>query len=224
MCPIGKHIFWVPFVCSYTTAVVSITACLSENFQFDIKSPTDFKIPSVRKLKKLFQKYKLQLTTVIHACIGHVLRKYICREFLKHSTTADSHENVIFFQSISWLFQLAYFVTNASELFWSWISINHIQVHKEKENFVIACLRPSQNVKLGIFTGSRAVNGKEMYKKAWCTCKVVVLPCFSSPPHLKLPRSSYYLRYIVIRQKQNILGANSIAPADSIPNVFSNHR
>ena len=64
-------------------------------------------------------------------------------------------------------------------------------------NFVIACLRPSQNVKLGIFTGSRAVDSKEMYKKAWCTCKVVVLaflPCqtiayltFSSPPHLKLP-------------------------------------
>ena len=85
-------------------------------------------------------------------------------------------------------------LSNASELFWSWISINHIQVHKEKENFVIACLRPSQNVKLGIFTGSRAVDGKEMYKKAWCTCKVVVLPCqaivyltFSSPPHLKLP-------------------------------------
>ena len=61
-------------------------------------------------------------------------------------------------------------------------------------NFVIACLRPSQNVKLGIFTGSRAVDGKEMYKKAWRTCKVVVLPCeaiakltFSSPPHLKVP-------------------------------------
>ena len=29
---------------------------------------------------------------------------------------------------------------NASELFWSWISISHIQVHKEKENFVIACM------------------------------------------------------------------------------------
>ena len=27
-------------------------------------------------------------------------------------------------------------------------------------------LGPSQNVKLGIFTGSRAVDGKEMYKKA----------------------------------------------------------
>ena len=37
-------------------------------------------------------------------------------------------------------------------------------------------------------------DGKEIYKKAWCTCKVVVLPCqaiafftFSSPLHLKLP-------------------------------------
>ena len=28
-------------------------------------------------------------------------------------------------------------------------------------NFVIACLGPSQNVKFGIFTGSRAVDGKE---------------------------------------------------------------
>ena len=32
-------------------------------------------------------------------------------------------------------------------------------------NFVIACLRPSQNMKLGIFVGSRAADGKEMYKK-----------------------------------------------------------
>ena len=31
---------------------------------------------------------------------------------------------------------------------------------------------------------------------------------------------SYYLRYIVMSQQQNILGANGIAPADSIPNVF----
>ena len=36
----------------------------------------------------------------------------------------------------------------------------------KRMNFVIAFLRPSQNVKLGIFTGSRAVDGKEMYKKA----------------------------------------------------------
>ena len=36
--------------------------------------------------------------------------------------------------------------------------------------------------------------------------------------------TSYYLRYIVMSQKQNILGANSIAPANSIPNVFSTRR
>ena len=35
----------------------------------------------------------------------------------------------------------------------------------KKMNFVIACLRPSQNMKLGIFVGSRAVDGKEMYNE-----------------------------------------------------------
>ena len=32
--------------------------------------------------------------------------------------------------------------------------------------------------------------------------------------------TSYYLRYIVMSQKHNIPGANWIAPADSIPNIF----
>ena len=36
----------------------------------------------------------------------------------------------------------------------------------KRMNFVVACLRPSQNMKLGICTGSRAVDGKEVYKKA----------------------------------------------------------
>ena len=71
--------------------------------------------------------------------------------------------------------------------------LSTISKFMKRMNFVIACLRPSQNVKLGIFTGSRAVDGKEMYKKAWCTCKVVALHCqaiayltLSSPPNLKL--------------------------------------
>ena len=75
---------------SYTTTIVAITACLdhapkkctqSGNFQFDIKSPFDIKILSAEKLKTLFEKYKLELTTGIHTCIGHVLRinyKDIC--------------------------------------------------------------------------------------------------------------------------------------------------
>ena len=39
-------------------------------------------------------------------------------------------------------------LSNASELFLSWIPINHIQVQREKENFVIDCLRPPQNVSM----------------------------------------------------------------------------
>ena len=38
------------------------------------------------------------------------------------------------------------------ELSWSWIPKDHVQVQNEKENFVVACLRSQQNVKLGIFT------------------------------------------------------------------------
>ena len=81
----ANSFFWVPFVSSYTTAIVSITPCLahapkkyrqSGNFQFDIKSPSDLKILSARKLKTLFQNYKFGLTTGIHACIGDVLCKY----------------------------------------------------------------------------------------------------------------------------------------------------
>ena len=72
--------------------------------------------------------------------------------------------------------------------------LSTISKYTRRMNFVIACLRLSQNMKLGIFTGSHAVDGKEMYKKVWCTSKVVLLPCqaiayltFSSPPHLYLP-------------------------------------
>ena len=91
---------------SYTTAIVSITACLahapkkctqSGNFQFDIKSPSDFKILSARKLKTLFQKYKLELTTGIHTCIGHA-SCVNTREFLKIprrlTATKTSHGKV----------------------------------------------------------------------------------------------------------------------------------
>ena len=44
--------------------------------------------------------------------------------------------------------------------------LSTISKFMKRMNFVIACLRPSQNMKLGIFKGSRAVDGKEMYKNA----------------------------------------------------------
>ena len=43
-------------------------------------------------------------------------------------------------RSSSWLFQLAYLVKHMRNS-WSWIPKNLIQVQKEKENFVVACLR-----------------------------------------------------------------------------------
>ena len=44
--------------------------------------------------------------------------------------------------------------------------LSTISKFMRRMNFVVACLRSPQNVKLGIFKDSRAVDGKEMYKKA----------------------------------------------------------
>ena len=150
-----------PFLRLYTKAIISITACLahvprkcrqSGKFQFDIKSPSDFKILSARKLKTLFQKYKLQLTTCIHACIGHILRKSIYREILKDTMTADSRENIarkseFMFFSVSiviiptgLLCQMQANLSGAEFL-------STMSKFMKRMNFVIACLRPLQNVK-----------------------------------------------------------------------------
>ena len=79
---------WVLFGSSYTTTIISITACLDhapKEMHVVRKLSVWYKIPiwfqntvcaPARKLKALFQKYKLELTTGIHACIGHVLRNY----------------------------------------------------------------------------------------------------------------------------------------------------
>ena len=107
---------------------------------------------------------------------------YIQLVFTLASATKMSHGkmNSYFLQSLSWLFQLAYFVKCPFLLF-STISTSLLLTQPYPSSWgewiVIACLRPPQNVKLGIFTGGRAVDSKEMYKKVWCTCQVVVLPC-----------------------------------------------
>ena len=89
-------------------------------------------------------------------------------------------------------------------------------------NFVIACLRPSQNMKLGIFTSSRAVRAKKCTKK--CDARAKLLFCLFDFLVAAASLSSFYLRHIVMSQKQNILRANSPAPADRIPNVSLTHR
>ena len=70
---------------------------------------------------------------------------------------------------------------------------------REELNYVVTCVLPLYNVKLGIFTSQSCSDGKEMYKKAWYTCKIVVLvikpiafvefplPSPSSSSDLKVP-------------------------------------
>ena len=65
--------------------------------------------------------------------------------------------------------------SNVREPSQSWIPKNHSQVQKERGNFVVACVLLLYNLKLGILTSQSCSDGKEMYNKAWCTCKIVVL-------------------------------------------------
>ena len=73
-------------------------------------------------------------------------------------------------------------LSNLGKPSWSWILWDHIQVQKEKLNFVVACLRSPLNAKLGIFTSKSRKNGKRnvqksvmhvqsycfAYKTGWC--------------------------------------------------------
>ena len=79
------------------------------------------------------------------------------------------------------------------------------QVLKEKEKFVFACLRPPYNVKLGIFKPWSCSDGREIYKKACCTCKVVVL--LMNPISFvafSLPSPSSLLKLLLICTKRVI--------------------
>ena len=126
-----NSISWVLFVSSYMTAIDSITACLahapkkctqSGNFQFDINSP--FQNTVYPKTTDAFPKIQAWAYNRYSHLHRSCLRKYYG---VKDAMTADtkmSHE-----KSLT--------LSNASKLFWSWISISHIQVHREKENFVM---------------------------------------------------------------------------------------
>ena len=102
---------------SYTTAIDSIAARLalatkkctqSGNFQFDINSP--FQNTLYPKTKDAFAKYKLDLTIGIHACIDHAFVNI--REFKMPRQPRKRRMEIefTFFQSLSRLLQLAYFV------------------------------------------------------------------------------------------------------------------
>ena len=90
--------------------------------------------------------------------------------------------------------------------------LSTISKFMKRMNFVIAYLRPLQNMKLGIFTGSRADDGHEMYEKSVMhvpsSCFALSSYCLFDFLVAAVSLTSYYLRYIVMSHKQNILGAN----------------
>ena len=81
---------------------------------------------------------------------------------------------------------------------------NQIQVQKEGGNFVVACVLPLYNVKLGSFTLQSCSDGKKNVQKSVITCKIVVFVIkpiafvtFSLPSpwsDLKVPTVSEYTR------------------------------
>ena len=73
-------------------------------------------------------------------------------------------------------YSISFNSSNVGIFFWRWILKDCIKVQEKKKKAIVLCSRPLQNVKLGIFTLQLCGDGNEMYKKAWCTCRVVVLP------------------------------------------------
>ena len=54
------------------------------------------------------------------------------------------------------------------------ISLHWYPRSERERKFAVARLSPPKNVKLGIFTSSSCSDGKDMYKKACCTYRVVI--------------------------------------------------
>ena len=73
-------------------------------------------------------------------------------------------------------YSISFTSSHFGKCFWSWILKDCIKVQEKKKKVFVLCSRPRQNVNLGTCTLWSCSDGKEMYKKAWCTCRVVVLP------------------------------------------------
>ena len=91
---------------------------------------------------------------------------------------SDGYENVTEkANSRSFKLYRAYYISfNLSNVnfFFSLILKDCVKVQEKKKKVVVVGSRPQQNVKLGTFTLKLCSDGKEMYKKAWCTRTVVV--------------------------------------------------
>ena len=172
---------------------------------------------STRKLKTLFQKYKLELTTGIHVCIDHTFLNIQEIKMPRQLTaTKTSHEKWIPIFSVSIMIiptRITYFVKCKRTL----LELNFYQPYPSSwREWILSLL---------VYVLHRTWNWwQRNIQKSVMHVQVLVLPYQASAYLITHRRCILTLQYIVICQKQNILGANWIAPADSIPNVFSTHR
>ena len=80
---------------------------------------------------------------------------------------------VALLQTLSRLYSTSFILSNVGNFYWSWILKDCIKVLGKKKEVVVLCSRPPQSL---FSRCSRAVTSKKsVYKKSWCTCRVVVL-------------------------------------------------
>ena len=73
-------------------------------------------------------------------------------------------------------YSISFNSSNVGKFFWRWILKAVSKFRNRKRKSFCCCSRSPQNVKIGTLTLKSCSDGKEMYKKAWCTSKIVVLP------------------------------------------------
>ena len=110
------------------------------------------------------------------------IRKRIWKEAIRSlpNDDGDGYENVTQKVNLRCLklyraYSILFNSSNAGKRFWSWILKDCIKVQEKKKKVVFFWSCPRKNVKLGSLTLYSCNDDREVYKKPWCTCKVVVL-------------------------------------------------
>ena len=101
---------------------------------------------------------------------------------LRNDDAGDGYENVTLKVNLLCLklyraYSISFNSSNVGNSFWNWILKDYNKVLEKKRKLL--SLLPSSTKRKAVSRCSRATTGLEMYKKAWCTCKVVVALCRS---------------------------------------------
>ena len=102
-------------------------------------------------------------------------------------------------------YSISFTSSNVGKCFWSWILNNSIKV-QEKKRKMLTCVPVLDKTWIQALSRcSRATTAKKCTKKAWCTCKVVVLlikpiaflplSLLSASSLLKLPNEAHLLSF-----------------------------